>query len=388
VSSTPDPILLLEPSNLLEPLNLQDRHVDTVSRSARPIAPKNFGRTIRREPTSIGRDGRWPVRSALIVAGALACFGAGTAMPQLPALMFGDNEDSQTVARATRPSIPQADAPVKSAESRPAELRPNDPASNGSSQNAALGANAGASSPVNAPDRNASTADRSIPAAKEAAGDGATSCDQQAMLNNDTNCLAGGVATPATSPVRTAAPDRNSDSSPPGARPVPITTAPIAAKPRGAAQQAPVTANPPSADAQRTDARAYGRPEDRAPVHSTRPAQRDRAGERNVTDQQPAADDNAQTTSSSDRRQDRDVNRTSSRRRDRAARDTIPPPSLWGRRPDPDSDRASISRRDPDGDDADDRRVVGRMPREDDRTIGRAPRFQGPMTIFPFPNDW
>jgi hypothetical protein len=36
VSSARDPILLLEPSNLLEPLNLQDRSIDLLNPSVRP----------------------------------------------------------------------------------------------------------------------------------------------------------------------------------------------------------------------------------------------------------------------------------------------------------------------------------------------------------------
>jgi hypothetical protein len=390
VSSTPDPILLLEPANLLEPLDLRDRDIDPANWSARPgpdgTSPKRATRTNRSNPTPpIGRDSRWPVRSALVVAGALACFGAGAAMPQLPNL-FGESEHLQTDGSATRPSAPpaaapvkQAAAPVKSVDSKPAEPERTDPASIGASQKAALGADAGVSAMVNAESDTSSS-----PVAKSEAAGAATSCNQ-ARPNDDANCLAGGVPAAAKGPAQAAAPNRNSDRSPPSAPAVAITTVPIpAAKPTSTA---PATPNAQSAAPQRADTQANGHEEERAPSaapHSTRQTQRDRATQRDAADQQPAADD-AQT--SSDRRQD--VSRASSRRRDRAARDTIPAASLWGRRQDLDSDRASIWRRDRNDDDGnDDHRVVGRVPREDDRTTGRAPRFGGPLSIFPFPNDW
>jgi hypothetical protein len=105
----------------------------------------------------------------------------------------------------------------------------------------------------------------------------------------------------------------------------------------------------------------------------------------NLADQPPAVDDDAQTVRSSERRQDREVNHAASRRRDRAARDAVPAAGPWGRRQDRrdrDDEYGDDDRRD------DDRRIVGRAVREDDRAIGRAPRFGGPLSIFPFPNDW
>src|SRR5437868_4202456 len=49
--STRDPILLLEPSNLLEPLSFEDRHVGSVTRSILvdrdPVAPQRSTRAIR-----------------------------------------------------------------------------------------------------------------------------------------------------------------------------------------------------------------------------------------------------------------------------------------------------------------------------------------------------
>ncbi|MEA2946864.1 MAG: hypothetical protein QOI40_2194 [Alphaproteobacteria bacterium] len=399
MSSTPDPILLLEPANLLEPLDLRDRVIDPANWSARPeqdgSSPKRVTRTNRSKSTPpIGRDSRWPVRSALVVAGALACFGAGAAMPQLPNLLFGESEHSQTDGSATRPSAPpaaapvkQAAAPVKSVDSKPAEPERNDPASNGASQKAALGADAGVSAMVNAPESDTSSipvakSEASSPVAKSEAAGAATSCNP-AKPSDDANCLAGGVPAAAKGPA--AAPNRNSDRSPTSAPAVAITTVPI--PPAKPTSPAPATPDPRSAAPQRAETQANGHEEERAQSaapRSTRQTQRDRATQRDAADQQPAADD-AQTSTSSDRRQD--VSRAPSRRR--AARDTIPAASLWGRRQDPDSDRASIWRRDRNDDDGnDDHRVVGRVPREDDRTTGRAPRFGGPLSIFPFPNDW
>ena len=149
--STRDPILMLEPSNLLEPLNLADRHGDPASPSTSPARPQSAAAAICRDdaareklPESVAmgaqrirrdsfsapieRDSRWRLKSALLVAGALACVATGTALPQLPELMFGDAKPAQqtksaqqTVADATKPSAPVADAPAKSEEPKPAE---------------------------------------------------------------------------------------------------------------------------------------------------------------------------------------------------------------------------------------------------------------------------
>src|SRR5262249_196506 len=95
VSSKHDPILLLEPSNLLEPLSMEDRYGDpAVPRLDREeIAPRGTARPIRRQPTvasSPHANLRWRFKAALVVVGGLACFGAGAAMPMLPNLVFGD----------------------------------------------------------------------------------------------------------------------------------------------------------------------------------------------------------------------------------------------------------------------------------------------------------
>lgn len=413
MSSTRDPILLLEPSNLLEPLDLADRYVNPADPSARPdrdgtahgTSPRGFTRTTRRSASvSAPIERRWRLKSALLVAGALACFGAGTALPQLPDLTFGDIKPAQ-VASASRQSAPAAGAPIKEV-SKPAEPRLNESASNGSNQSSngsnqsiALAPNVDPPSATSVPDQKAAAVDQSVPAAKDAAGGGVTSCDRQGRSNDDANCLAGAVTNPPAGAVRTPVPDRNSDGSPRGASSASrTTTGPIPTKSPAspaAAQSVPETASGQTADPQRADTRASSRQEERpqpALNNNRRASPRDTA-ERHIADQQPTADDNVPTARSSDRRQDQDTNRTSSRRRDRAAGDSVPSSSASSsdRRPDQDNNRSSSWRRDRYDEYArgDDRRL-GRVPREDDRAIareddrvtGRGPRYEGPTTIF------
>src|SRR5262249_61494307 len=123
VSSKQDPILLLEPSNLLEPLSLEDRYADpAVPRLDREeIAPRGTARPIRRQPTvarSPRANLRWRLKAALVVAGGLACFGAGAAMPMLPNLGFGDAKRAQPIEGAARPT---ADTQRRAEAPKPAE---------------------------------------------------------------------------------------------------------------------------------------------------------------------------------------------------------------------------------------------------------------------------
>src|SRR5215831_10729374 len=82
-----------------------------------------------------------------------------------------------------------------------------------------------------------------------------------------------------------------------------------------------------------------------------------------------AADENVSAARPSDRRQDRDTNQQSSWRRDWAADDSAPTARPSGRRQGRDPDQASSWRRDPYDEypRGDDRRVVDRAAREDDR---------------------
>ena len=83
--------------------------------------------------------------------------------------------------------------------------------------------------------------------------------------------------------------------------------------------------------------------------------------------------------------QDRDADQRSSRAWDRAVDDNVPTARSSGRRENRDADQASSWRRDrydeyPRGDD---RRVLDRAAREDDRVMGRAKRDEGPPVTFP-----
>ena len=92
--STHEPVHLLEPSDLLEPLDLSDRQADLFYRSARaePAAtlPRGSTGAGRVTPRSTESERRSPLKSILMVAGALACFGAGASLPQFQSFMRGD----------------------------------------------------------------------------------------------------------------------------------------------------------------------------------------------------------------------------------------------------------------------------------------------------------
>lgn len=335
---------------------------------------------IRRDAfsASIERNGRWRLKSALLVAGALACIATGTALPQLPDLLFGDAKPAQqtksaqqTVANATKPSAPVADAPAKSEEPKPAEPKPNE--SSVSNQSVALTANPGTQPAV---------PDQPAPAAQDAAAGAATSCGPRNKASDD-KCLEGGPAAPAPGPVPTAVPDRNSDGAPAASR----TTAASPTKQRAAPQ-------------------TIWELDDRTQQSVNR-----RATPRDAADQQTAADSNGQGARSHgsnspdrsasdrsasdrnswdrDRRQDQDSTRTSSRRRERSG-DNGQTARYGDSRQEQDFNRSSNWRRDRNEDygRGEDRRVFGRPPREDDRVIGIGPRHEGPLPIFPSLFGW
>ena len=104
-----------------------------------------------------------------MVAGALACFGAGTAMPQFQTLVLDNLKSGQTVASPTRPSSHSlADVAVKPNASKVAEPKLRESTSNASNLNAVPDANGAAPPTTNSAERNASAANQSAPAAKEA----------------------------------------------------------------------------------------------------------------------------------------------------------------------------------------------------------------------------
>ena len=377
MSSTRDPILMLEPSNLLEPLNLADQYGEPASSSTRDDedgTSKRFRRPTRKDPisTPIERAGRWRLKSALLVAGAFACFAAGSALPQLPELAFGDGKPAQqakpaqqtksvqqTIAEATKQPIRIEKAPADPAEAKPAEPKPNEPVSNGSNESIALTANPGAQSPA---------ADRSAPTAQNAPASGTMSCRPQVKPADD-KCLEGGVLDPAAGSTRTTAPDRNSDSSP--------RSAPAASRTTGAS-----TAKSPAGP------HSIWEIDERSQQSVNR-----RAAPRDAADQPAATDNNDQSSKTwdRDRRQDQDSNRASSRRRERSAGDNGQAARYGASRQDQDFNRNSGWRRDRDDEYArgEDRRGVGRAPREDDRVISIGPpRHEGPLPILPSLFGW
>ena len=369
MSSPHEPSQLLEPSNLLEPLDLTERQLDFPYPSARSdvtgTSQRGFTRTTKSEfiPRPARGHGRSPLRAILMIVGAFACFGAGTAMPQLQKLTFDDVKFWQMIA-AVKPDA------SKLAESKLGVLT-----SSASNPNIAPNAN-GIAPPVVSPDRSAPQAGQSVPARKDVVVG-----NQQLCPKDDSNCLEGAPATLA-------------------ANPKPVTPGADAAKSPGTAQSVGLAASPQSADPERASPRAPARQQQRAQSsrHNRRAAQR-----------------NLPTVSRSSRWQDRDTNQASNRPRERATDGEVAAASPWGtwqeRQADQASSRAwdraadenvSAARpsdrrqgRDPyhasswrrDRDDeysrGNDRRVVDRAARENDRMTGTARRDEGPLMAFP-----
>lgn len=371
--STRDPILSLEPSNLLEPLDLADRDVTSATSSARaqsaaaaisrpdasraersPLSWAVDSHPVRKAALSppIERESRWRLKSALLVMGALACVATGTALPQLAELPFGDAQPSQqaksaqeqrkesirrTIAETTSRPAPVAkqpasvaDAPAKSEESKAAESKPSEPTTNGSNQSVAV------------------TAGTQPAAANQLAPAPTQAPPQEA------------AAGPAAGTARAVVPDRNSDGTTTASRPAGASPAKSRAAPQSIWDL------------------------DQRPQQSVNR----RATQRDTADQQAAADNNGQSTRSSDRnssdrnwdrdrRQDQDSNRTSSRRRDRSG-DNGQTARYGDSRQEQELSRASSGRRDRNEDYSrgEDRRVFGRAPREDDRVMGAGPRYE------------
>jgi hypothetical protein len=205
------------------------------------------------------KDGRGSARlfkSALIVAGGLACFGAGAALSQLATL--DSIKSSPTVRTVTRPAQPAAQEATGSDLSRSAQQGVNGSATTGSSQSAATATARQWIDPV--------------PGAKVASEKHAS----------------------------------------PGLPQTPGGTA-ITAEAPAADQTTPQVASARSNELRRQETRGHGRSKER--INSSR--ETTRAARRGAANRQPAADDNASTASYSDRRQRRDANRMSSRRHER-----------------------------------------------------------------------
>jgi hypothetical protein len=331
-------VLSLEPSDLLAPIDLSEQRgefeVPSLDRKVRSSV-RLFARQAPDAPiVRIRRPRRWALRSAFVVAGALTCFGAGARSPELTTLASGVTNTWQTVESATERSEKATSAqttsiPIKSAEANHTR------APNASAQPAPRVEG-------EAPPRGAAPA--------------AGPCSRQAAPDD---CLEGAVVS-GSSRVAAAPPE--------SARPGPQAQNP------GSAQHASVPA-----DAQQEK------------VQSSRQSRR--ALRQATADQRPR-DKTDPVARDAVRRDSRDSARVSSSRREwttddntRTARpdqDAAPEPNwVWNR-----YDESSGRNRSDDYARADNRRVIGRTPRQDDRVFGRAPRDEGPMMFRPFENNW
>jgi hypothetical protein len=255
MASIREPPQLLEPSNLLEPLDLTEQQLDFVYPLTRPQTDENkgFGRTTAGAPVLRASESerRSPLKSLLIVAGAVACFGAGTVFPQLHSLTRGDLGPGSIIGSTSQPSSPIAEGATKLEEG---------PALNTIAGARAASFDEGGASAVAQPGQAAPHA-QPASAAKDALADCAAPCNQQACPKDDANCLEGGPLSPAKELT---------------------TTDGSAAYPAAGAQPVRRTATPQSADSERAQTRASARQDERASHRSKRAVQRERAHQQAV----------------------------------------------------------------------------------------------------------
>ena len=271
MSSTHEPPQLLEPTNLLEPLDLEHQDGAFAGSSARgdsggrgARAQRRFTRDEPRAPRLSEPARRSPVKSVVLVAGALACFGAGTLFSHVDILTPSDVGSSPTIASANRRPAALADVAAKSDGSIQTEGKSAHSGSNEAQPDAA--SNAGAPPPptTTPAERNGSgtaqgahggpTAqpaanDAVAPAVNDAVAGCTGSCKQQACPPDDANCLEGGAPSPAKALT-------NAD----GSAATPAAATP--AKPARPARQEAARAQ--SVDAEHADSRASSREEERA----------------------------------------------------------------------------------------------------------------------------
>jgi hypothetical protein len=324
--STHEPPQLLEPTNLLEPLDLEHQDGTFAGPSARgdsgergARAQRQFTREAPRAPRPSESARRSPVKSVVLAAGALACFGAGTLFSHVDIFAPPHAGSSPTIASANRRPAPLADVAAKSDGSIQTEGKSAHSGSNEAQPDAA--SNAGATPPPTTTPaaRNGSATAQGAhggPAAQPAANDavapavndavaGCTgSCKQQACPPHDANCLEGG----APSPAKALTDADGSAATPAAATP---------AKPARPARQEAARAQ--SVDAEPADSRASSREEERA--QSSRRSKR--AAEREAVDQPSGAKRKVATSSGASRKQN--ANRASAWRRDFASDDGTRP---------------------------------------------------------------
>jgi hypothetical protein len=194
MTSLYDPRPLLEPTNLLEPLDLTPDPMPPAVRAEQAGSSQRGMQAVGVRRASRG-ERRSLVRPILVLAGALACFAAGTFFPQFQTLTRGNVEPGPTVATASRPPGQTAgvaaklDVEAKSAEKKQA-LRAGtalETAATGLETNSASG------------DHDISAATQPSPPAEpakpvEPAPDShiALAGNQQPCPKDDANCLEGG----------------------------------------------------------------------------------------------------------------------------------------------------------------------------------------------------
>jgi hypothetical protein len=230
----------------------------------------------------------------LMVAAALACFGAGTLLPQLQSLTREDVGIGWTGANSRHPAAPLADTAAKPNGSNSPEAPSASLGASRSKPEAPLNTTAGAPPSPNPPAGNTAAVSNSaapVPTPQPAPNDVtvgcAGPCDQQACPPDDANCLEGG------------APSR------PKAR--------SAANPAPAAQPARA-AKPQSTETERADPRTTSHQEEL--THSSRLSKR--SAQRERLDQQAVAKRGPATVSRSSRGQN------ANQRRDMASGDSRP----------------------------------------------------------------
>jgi hypothetical protein len=325
MSSTHEPPQLLEPSNLLEPLDLKHQHTDFADRLARGESGEagarpqpRFTRKTPRVPRPSEAGRRSPVKSILLAAGALACFGAGTLFSQIQSLTPADVGSSPTIASANRAPAPLAEVVTKTDESTPTEGK--SASSNSNEQKPDAASNVAATPPTatSLAEQNGSATAQGAPAAQPTTNDAvagcAGSCKQQPCPPDDANCLEGGAPSPAKDLTK-------ADGS--------------AATPAKTVRPARQAASAQSADSERADISASSREEERTQSfrHSKRAAQRE------TIDQPSGSKRKVATGGGAGHRQD--GNRASGSRRDFASNDGMPPANSSGRWQSRDANQAS-----------------------------------------------
>jgi hypothetical protein len=329
---------LLEPSNLLEPLDLtvqqtgfakSSPRVETGAGGQRPSARQTVGL-----PRPSGSEQRSSFKRILMVAGAVACFGAGTLLPQLHILTREDLSIGSTGANPSAPAAPLVNAAAKSDDANSPQARSSLSASQ-SKPAAPLNTTASVPSPANLAEGSSSPVAEPIPTPQPAANDVSVGCagpcNQPACPPDDANCLEGGA--PGRAKALT-----NADGS--AADPAPVAQPAHAAKPQ-------------SDESERAATRATSHQEEG--THSSRPNKR--SAQRERIDRQAVAKRGAATVSRSGRGQN------ANQRRDMVSGDSM---QWWQYR----EDRASNWQRDRYDDYSRDRSSRVRAARDDDFLMG------------------